>query len=86
LSPEVETAAVSAVAEVDRPQPGGAGCGRFFPCFVIYPEAALSAERNTQPVGPFKVNGRRKSANGFLAHSVSWRLNPHEGKCALYKT
>jgi hypothetical protein len=31
IVPELKTAAVSAVAEVDRPQPGGAGCGRFSP-------------------------------------------------------
>jgi hypothetical protein len=53
ITAEVQTAAVSAVAEVDRPQPGGAGCGRFFPCFVIYPDAALSVERNPQLVGQF---------------------------------
>jgi hypothetical protein len=31
MLPKLRTAAVSAVAEVDRPQPGGAGCGRFLP-------------------------------------------------------
>ena len=65
---KLKTAAVSAVAEVDRPQPGGAGCGRFFPCLVIPPEAALSVERNPQPVGPSKLNRQRKNASSFLAH------------------
>ncbi len=31
VAKKLRTAAVSAVAEVDRPQSGGAGCGRFFP-------------------------------------------------------
>jgi hypothetical protein len=40
---KLKTAAVSAVAEVDRPQSGGAGCGRFFP------DALAGAQRNLLP-------------------------------------